>query len=189
VGPRGVYDEAKRFAEAMTLAYHRFHGLDTRIARIFNTYGPRMRPDDGRVISNFIVQALQGEDLTVFGDGMQTRSFCYVSDLVDGLVRLLLVEAGPQDEGVPLLGGIHGPINLGNPGEITVRVLAEKVLELTGSSSQIEWRPLPDDDPKRRCPVIARADRLLGWKPRVPLTEGLSATIDYFRGLVTPGLD
>ena len=171
VGPRGVYDEAKRFAEAITMAYHRFHGLDTRIVRIFNTYGPRMRPNDGRVVSNFIVQALRGEPLTVYGDGSQTRSFCYVDDLIDGIVRLF--ERGDAD-----------PTNIGNPKEFTVRQLAELVLRRTGSRSPIVERPLPIDDPKVRQPDIARARATLGWEPRISLDEGLQRTIEYFRTLV-----
>jgi len=171
VGPRGVYDEAKRFAEAITTAYHRYHGLDTRIVRIFNTYGPRMRPSDGRVVSNFIVQALRGEPLTVYGDGSQTRSFCYVDDLIDGIVRLF--DKGTGD-----------PTNLGNPHEFTVRQLAERVLAITGSRSPIVERPLPVDDPRVRRPDITRARALLGWEPRVPLDDGLRRTIEYFRGVV-----
>ena len=171
VGPRGVYDEAKRFAEAMTMAYHRYHDLDTRIVRIFNTYGPRMRPNDGRVVSNFIVQALQGQPLTLYGDGSQTRSFCYVDDLIEGIVRLF--EQGDAE-----------PTNIGNPKEFTVRQLAELVLQLTGSRSPIVERPLPVDDPKVRQPDITRARAALGWEPRVPLEEGLRRTIAYFRGLV-----
>ena len=170
VGPRGVYDEAKRFAEALTMAYHRYHGLDTRIVRIFNTYGPRMRPHDGRVVSNFIVQALHGEPLTVYGDGSQTRSFCYVDDLVTGIV--LLFERGDAD-----------PTNLGNPHEFTVRELAALVLKLTGSRSEIVERPLPVDDPRVRQPDIARVRETLGWEPKVGLEEGLRRTIDYFRRL------
>lgn len=170
VGPRGVYDEAKRFAEAITMAYHRSHGLDTRIVRIFNTYGPRMRPNDGRVVSNFIVQALRGEPLTVYGDGSQTRSFCYVEDLVEGIVRLF--ERGTAE-----------PTNIGNPHEFTVRQLAERVLALTGSRSQIVERPLPVDDPQVRQPDIAFARETLGWEPRVMLDEGLRRTIEYFRGV------
>jgi dTDP-glucose 4,6-dehydratase len=168
VGPRGVYDEAKRFAEAMTMAYHRYHGLDTRIARIFNTYGPRMRPHDGRVVSNFIVQALAGEPLTVYGDGSQTRSFCFVDDLIEGIVRLFA-------------HGDPDPVNLGNPAEHTVRELAELVLRLTGSASPLVERPLPVDDPKVRRPDITRARTLLGWEPRVSLEEGLRRTIAFFR--------
>jgi dTDP-glucose 4,6-dehydratase len=168
VGPRGVYDEAKRFAEALTMAYHRYHALDTRIVRIFNTFGPRMRPHDGRVVSNFIRQALGGEPLTVYGDGSQTRSFCYVEDLVEGIVRLF-------ERGTP------EPTNIGNPGEFTVRQLADHVLALTGSRSEIVHRPLPEDDPRVRQPDIARARELLGWEPCVPLDEGLSRTIAYFR--------
>ncbi|MEK6610187.1 MAG: GDP-mannose 4,6-dehydratase, partial [Gemmatimonadota bacterium] len=169
VGPRGVYDEAKRFAEALTMAYHRFHGVDTRIVRIFNTYGPRMRPRDGRVVSNFIVQALNGEPLTLYGDGSQTRSFCYVDDLVEGILRLF--ERGAAE-----------PTNIGNPVEFTVRQLAEKVLALTGSKSPIVREPLPEDDPKVRQPDISSARTLLGWEPRTDLDAGLAKTIDYFRG-------
>ena len=168
VGPRGVYDEAKRFAEAMTMAYHRFHGLDTRIVRIFNTFGPRMRPHDGRVVSNFIIQALKGEPLTIYGDGSQTRSFCYVDDLVEGIVRLW--ERGG-----------HDPINLGNPGEFTVRQLADRVIALTGSRSDVVHRPLPEDDPRVRQPDITRARERLQWEPRVALDEGLMRTIAFFR--------
>ncbi|HMV32451.1 MAG: UDP-glucuronic acid decarboxylase family protein [Gemmatimonadales bacterium] len=168
VGPRGVYDEAKRFAEAMTMAYHRYHGIDTRIIRIFNTYGPRMRARDGRVVSNFVVQALRGEPLTIYGEGQQTRSFCYVSDEVDGIYRLFMSDH-------------TDPTNIGNPNEFTVRQLAEKVLALTGSASKIESRPLPVDDPKVRQPDITKARTLLGWEPKVSLEEGLRHTIAYFR--------
>src|SRR6266576_110498 len=171
VGPRGVYDEAKRFAEAITMAYHRYHDLDTRIVRIFNTYGPRMRPHDGRVVSNFIVQALQGEPLTVYGDGSQTRSFCYVDDLIEGIVRLF--ERGGAE-----------PTNIGNPNEFTVRQLAELVLRLTGSRSAIVEQPLPTDDPKVRQPDIRHARETLDWEPRVSLEDGLRRTIEYFRGIV-----
>lgn len=171
VGLRGVYDEAKRFAEAMTTAYHRYHGVDTRIVRIFNTFGERMRPADGRVVSNFIVQALRGEPLTIYGDGSQTRSFCYVDDMVDGLVRLME-------------GGEGGPVNLGNPAEITIAEVAEKVIGLVGSGSGLETRPLPADDPARRCPDIGLARRALGWEPKVALEDGLRKTIEYFRGYV-----
>ncbi len=170
IGPRGVYDEAKRFAEALTMAYRRAHGVDTRIVRIFNTYGPRMRPGDGRVVSNFIVQALRGEPLTVYGDGAQTRSFCYVSDEVEGIYRLFLSD-------------VTGPVNIGNPDEFRVSELADLVLELTGSSSEIRHLPLPEDDPKVRQPDITRARELLDWEPQVPLREGLAQTIEYFRGL------
>ena len=170
IGPRGCYDEAKRFAEAMTMAYQRAQGVDTRIVRIFNTYGPRMRPGDGRVVSNFIVQALYGHPLTIYGDGSQTRSFCYVSDEVDGLFRLFL-----SDERMP--------VNIGNPNEFTVRQLAELVIELTGTKSEIISHPLPADDPKVRKPDITRAKELLGWEPSVQLREGLLRTIEYFRGL------
>jgi dTDP-glucose 4,6-dehydratase len=168
VGPRGVYDEAKRFAEAITMAYHRVHAVDTRIVRIFNTYGPRMRARDGRVVSNFVVQALTGEPLTMYGEGQQTRSFCYVSDLIDGIYRLF------QSEHVD-------PTNIGNPHEFTVRQLAEKVLALTGSSSSIVTRPLPTDDPKVRRPDITRARSLLGWEPVVSLDDGLRRTIAWFQ--------
>ena len=168
VGPRGVYDEAKRFAEAMTMAYHRYHGLDTRIVRIFNTYGPRMRMQDGRVVPNFILQALKGEPLTVYGQGEQTRSFQYVDDLVAGIGRLL--ESGE-----------HYPVNIGNPHEMTVLQFAKKILELTGSKSEIAYRPLPQDDPQVRQPDITKARKLLNWEPKVGLDEGLIKTIDYFR--------
>jgi dTDP-glucose 4,6-dehydratase len=171
VGPRGVYDEAKRFAEAMAMAYHRVHGVDIRIVRIFNTYGPRMRPNDGRVVSNFIVQALTGKPITVYGDGSQTRSFCYVDDLIDGVMAVF-------ERGDP------APINLGNPVEFTVRELADLVLRLTGSKSPIVFEPLPADDPKQRRPDITRARRLLGWEPKVALEEGLERTIGYFRELL-----
>jgi dTDP-glucose 4,6-dehydratase len=168
VGPRGVYDEAKRFAEAMTMAYHRYHGLDVRIVRIFNVYGPRMRPEDGRVVSNFIVQALLGKPLTVYGDGLQSRSFCYVDDEIRGFLALL-----DGDE--------TGPINIGNDGEFTVLELAALVLELTGSSSEIVHEPLPVDDPAQRKPDLTLARGLLGWEPTVPLREGLERTIPAFR--------
>lgn len=171
VGPRGVYDEAKRFAEAMVMAYHRYHNLDTRIVRIFNTYGTRMRPDDGRVISNFIVQALRGEPLTVYGDGSQTRSFCYVSDEVEGIYRLFMCDH-------------NGPMNIGNPHELTVREVADTILRLTSSSSQIEQRPLPEDDPKVRRPDITLARSVLGWEPAISLDDGLAKTIPYFRARV-----
>lgn len=171
VGPRSCYDEAKRFAEAMTMAYHRFHGVDTRIVRIFNTYGPRMRPRDGRVVSNFIVQALTGEPLTIYGNGSQTRSFCYVSDEVDGIYRLFM-------------NGDSEPTNIGNPNEFTVRQLAELVVELTGTTSKIELRPLPADDPKVRQPDITRARTMLDWEPLVPLREGVARTIEYFRAVL-----
>ncbi len=167
VGPRGVYDEAKRFAEAITMAYHTYHGLDTRIVRIFNTYGPRMRPRDGRVVSNFIVQALSGEPLTVYGDGSQTRSFCYVSDEVEGIYQLFMK-------------GDSRPTNIGNPVEYTVRQLAELVVELTGTQAPIVYEPLPADDPKVRKPDITRARTMLGWEPSVPVREGLLRTIEYF---------
>jgi dTDP-glucose 4,6-dehydratase len=193
IGARGVYDEAKRFAEAMTMAYHRYHGLDTRIVRIFNTFGPRMRPNDGRVVSNFIVQALQGKPLTVFGDGSQTRSFCYVDDLVSGIIALLMVESdksvGQRTDRTEFLSkqttdmpeSMHDPVNLGNPRELTVMEIAKLILALTGSRSVIQHQPLPVDDPKVRRPDIRRAKTLLGWEPRVPLEEGLARTIEYFR--------
>jgi dTDP-glucose 4,6-dehydratase len=171
VGPRGVYDEAKRFAEAMTMAYHRFHGVDVRIVRIFNTYGPRMRPGDGRVVSNFIVQALRNEPLTVYGDGSQTRSFCYATDEVDGIYRLFMSD-------------YVGPVNIGNPGEFTILELARKVIELTGSTSAIEHLPLPTDDPTVRRPDITIARERLGWEPTIQLEEGLRRTIPHFRRLV-----
>ena len=170
VGPRGVYDEAKRFAEAMTMAYHRYHKLDTRVVRIFNTYGPRMRPRDGRVVSNFIVQALAGEPITIYGDGSQTRSFCYVSDEVEGIYRLFM--SSDSD-----------PMSIGNPVEYTVRQLAEVVLEITGARVPIEMRPLPVDDPMVRQPDITRARAVLGWEPTVALRDGVARTIDYFRSL------
>ena len=171
IGPRGVYDEAKRFAEAMTMAYHRTHGVDTRIVRIFNTYGPRMRPNDGRVVCTFIPQALRGEPITVFGDGSQTRSFCYVDDEVDGILKLLA-----SDEVYP--------VNIGNPVEITIREFAEEVIKITGSKSQIVEKPLPEDDPKQRKPDISKAKRILGWEPKVDRTEGLRRTIEYFKSIM-----
>jgi dTDP-glucose 4,6-dehydratase len=171
VGPRGVYDEAKRFAEAMTMAYHRYHGIDTRIVRIFNTYGPRMRARDGRVVSNLVVQALRGEPLTIYGDGSQSRSFCYVSDLIDGIYRLFTSSR-------------VDPTNIGNPIEFTVLQLARLVKEMTGSSAEIIHRPLPVDDPKVRQPDISVARRVLSWEPAIPLREGLVRTIEYFRTIV-----
>ena len=168
IGPRGVYDEAKRFAEAMTMAYHREKGMDTHIVRIFNTYGPRMRLNDGRALPNFIYQALTGQPITVYGDGSQTRSFCYVSDLVEGIYRLM-----QSDE--------HLPTNIGNPQEITIREFAQRVKALTGSASEIVFKPLPQDDPKQRCPDITKAKKLLGWEPKVNLEEGLRHTLDYFK--------
>lgn len=168
IGPRGVYDEAKRFAEALTMAYHRVHGVDTRIARIFNTYGPRMRLDDGRVVPNFIGQALRGEPLTVYGDGSQTRSFCYSDDLIEGIYRLLL---STETE----------PVNLGNPAEMTILEFAHRINEAVGSKAGVVFKPLPADDPKRRQPDITRARRILGWEPRISLDEGLRHTIAYFR--------
>ncbi|MGE5819283.1 MAG: UDP-glucuronic acid decarboxylase family protein [Deltaproteobacteria bacterium] len=168
VGPRGVYDEAKRFAEAITMAYHRYHGLNTRIVRIFNTYGPRMRMRDGRVVPNFISQALKGEPITVYGEGQQTRSFQYIDDLVAGIHKLLEVDH-------------HLPVNIGNPHEMTVLEFAKKIIEITGSKSPIVYKPLPEDDPQVRQPDITKAKTLLGWEPKVTLDEGLAKTIDYFR--------
>ncbi len=168
VGPRGVYDEAKRFAEAMTMAYHRYHGIETRIVRIFNTYGPRMRLDDGRALPAFISQALKGEDVTVFGDGKQTRSFCFVSDLIDGIYRLLL-----SNESMP--------VNIGNPNEITIEDFAKEVIKLTGSKSKLVYHELPVDDPKVRQPDITRAKEILNWEPKVDRAEGLKITLDYFK--------
>jgi dTDP-glucose 4,6-dehydratase len=168
IGPRGVYDEAKRFAEAMTMAYHRFHGVETRIIRIFNTYGPRMRLEDGRAIPSFITQALRGEDISVFGDGSQTRSFCFISDLVEGIYHVLM-------------SGETRPVNLGNPQELTILELAKAIVRLTGSQSKIVYTPLPQDDPKRRQPDITRASQLSGWEPKVEFAEGLRETIAYFR--------
>ena len=168
IGPRGVYDEAKRFAEAMTMAYHRYHHVDTKIVRIFNTYGPRMRLRDGRVVPAFIGQALTGEPLTIFGDGSQTRSFCYVSDLIDGIYRLMMSD-------------FHEPVNIGNPREMTIKEFAEEIIRITGSKSGIEYRPLPVDDPKVRQPDITRAKKILGWEPKVLFEDGISTTIEYFR--------
>jgi dTDP-glucose 4,6-dehydratase len=171
IGPRGCYDEAKRFAEAMTMAYHRFHNVDTKIVRIFNTYGPRMRLEDGRVVPAFIGQALQGQSLTVFGDGSQTRSFCYVSDLIDGIYRLSQ-------------SNYHEPVNIGNPGEMTVLQFAKAILDKTASKSVIDYRPLPVDDPKVRQPDISLAKQLLGWEPKISLDEGIEKTVDYFRAFL-----
>ncbi len=168
VGPRGVYDEAKRFGEAMTVAYHRYHGLDTKIVRIFNTYGPRMRIHDGRAVPAFISQALRNEDVTVFGDGRQTRSFCYISDLVDGIIRLML-------------SAENDPINIGNPAEMTIEEIARVIIEMTGAKSRIVYEPLPVDDPKVRRPDITRARTILGWEPKVDLRQGLTSTIEYFK--------
>jgi dTDP-glucose 4,6-dehydratase len=168
IGPRGVYDEAKRFAEAMTTAYHRFHGVDAKIVRIFNTYGPRMRLRDGRAVPAFMSQALTGEDVTIFGSGKQTRSFCYVSDLVDGIIRLMQ-------------SNVNDPVNIGNPQEMTIEDIARMIIKLTGSKSQIVYRPLPEDDPKVRQPDITRARTLLGWEPKVGLEEGLTRTLEYFK--------
>lgn len=168
VGPRGVYDEAKRFAEALTMAYHRYHGVDTKIVRIFNTYGPRMRPKDGRAIPTFVPQALKNEAITIFGDGSQTRSFCYVDDLVEGIYRLLVSD-------------INDPINIGNPHEMTIKQMAEMVLKVTGSKSKLIYKSLPIDDPKVRQPNISQAKALLGWEPKVGLEEGLKKTVEWFR--------
>lgn len=171
IGVRGVYDEAKRFAEAMTMAYHRYHAVDSKIIRIFNTYGPRMRLDDGRVLPNFVGQALRGESLTIYGDGTQTRSFCYVDDLVEGICRLLVTE-------------FHEPVNLGNPDEITILQFAQEILSHTGSTSALVFKPLPQDDPRVRRPDIGRARRLLGWEPKIDRQEGLRRTLEYFRSRV-----
>jgi dTDP-glucose 4,6-dehydratase len=173
IGPRGVYDEAKRFAEALTMAYHRYHGVDTKIIRIFNTYGPRMRLRDGRVVPAFIGQALTGEPLTIFGDGSQTRSFCYVSDLIDGMFRLVMSD-------------FHEPVNIGNPREMTIKEFGEHIIRITGTHSKLEYRPLPVDDPKVRQPDIGRARSILGWEPKVDFEEGIRHTIQYFRGRVGP---
>ncbi len=171
IGPRSVYDEAKRFAEAMTFAYHRAHSVDTKIVRIFNTYGPRMRVNDGRAVPAFASQALRNEDVTIFGDGTQTRSFTYVSDLVDGIIRLMLSRE-------------HGPINIGNPREMTIKEIGETIIRMTGSRSRLIYQPLPQDDPKQRRPDITLARTKLGWEPKVPLEEGLVTTLEYFRGKV-----
>jgi dTDP-glucose 4,6-dehydratase len=171
IGPRGVYDEAKRFAEAITMAYHRYHGLDTKIVRIFNTYGPRMRVKDGRAVPNFIAQALRGEDVTIFGSGEQTRSFCYITDLVDGILRLA---ASSEND----------PVNIGNPHEMSIEAIARTIIAMTGSTSKLVFKPLPTDDPKVRRPDITRARTLLGWEPKVALEDGLTATIEYFRSKV-----
>ncbi|NIK74787.1 dTDP-glucose 4,6-dehydratase [Thermonema lapsum] len=173
IGPRGVYDEAKRYQEAITMAYHRVHGLETRIVRIFNTYGPRMRMDDGRVLPAFMSQALRGEDLTVFGDGSQTRSFCYVDDLIEGIFRLLMSD-------------YPYPMNIGNPEEITIKEFAEEIIRLTGSRSKISYRPLPQDDPKQRRPDISKARKILGWEPKVSRSEGLRCTLEYFKAKLQP---
>ena len=174
IGPRGVYDEAKRFAEAMTMAYHRYHGMDTKIVRIFNTYGPRMRLRDGRVVPAFIGEALSGEPLTVFGDGSQTRSFCYCSDLIDGIFKL------SQSD-------FHEPVNIGNPREMTIKQFAEEIIRITGAKSGIAYKPLPVDDPKVRQPDIGRAKKVLGWEPQVRFEDGIVRTIDYFRGCLERG--
>ena len=172
IGPRGVYDEAKRFAEAITTAYHRYHGLDTKIVRIFNTYGPRMRLHDGRAVPAFMSQALRGEDVTIFGSGTQTRSFCYVTDLIDGILRLME-------------SALNEPVNIGNPHEMTIEEIARTIIRMTGSSSKLVYRPLPEDDPKVRQPDITKARTLLGWEPKVSLEEGLTKTLEYFRTKVT----
>jgi len=176
IGPRGVYDEAKRFQESITMAYHRFHGLETRIARIFNTYGPRMRLNDGRVIPAFIGQALRGEDLTIFGDGLQTRSFCYVDDQIEGIYRLLLSD-------------YSDPVNIGNPDEITIKDFAEEILKLTGTDQEIVYKELPADDPLKRQPDISRAKEVLGWEPKVSRSEGMKITYNYFKSLSTEELE
>jgi dTDP-glucose 4,6-dehydratase len=176
IGPRGVYDEAKRFAEAMTVAYHRYHGVDAKIVRIFNTYGPRMRVNDGRAVPAFMSQALRNEDVTIFGDGSQTRSFCYVSDLVDGIIKLMHSKT-------------NDPVNIGNPHEMTIEEIAKTIVRMTGSKSKLVYKPLPTDDPKVRQPDITRARTILGWEPKVSLEQGLTSTIAYFRqklGVVAP---
>jgi dTDP-glucose 4,6-dehydratase len=173
VGPRSVYDEAKRYAEALVMAYHRSRGVNTHLVRIFNTYGPRLHPSDGRVISNFMMQALRGEPLTIYGDGSQTRSFCYVSDLIEGILRLSRSEE-------------HLPVNIGNPNEFTILECAQAVLEATGSKSELCFESLPEDDPTRRCPDIAKARTLLGWEPRIMLPEGLAKSLDFFKSRATP---
>ena len=176
VGPRSVYDEAKRFAEALTMAYHRAHGVNTHLVRIFNTYGPRLHPSDGRVISNFMMQALRGEPLTVYGDGRQTRSFCYVDDLIEGIIRL-----SRSDE--------HLPVNIGNPDEFTILECAQTVLEVTGSKSELRFEPLPTDDPTRRKPDITKARAILGWEPRITLKDGLTRSLDFFTAMLTADRD
>jgi len=176
IGPRSCYDEGKRCAETLFFDYRRQHNLDIRIARIFNTYGPNMHPNDGRVVSNFIVQALKGEAITIYGDGLQTRSFCYVDDLVEGLIRLM---EAPD--------GVTGPINLGNPGEFTIKELAEQVIAATGAGTELTFKPLPEDDPLQRCPDISLAKETLDWAPTIPLADGLARTIDYFRGVLSEG--
>ena len=190
IGPRSCYDEGKRVAETLFFDYYRQNKVDIKVVRIFNTYGPRMHPDDGRVVSNFIMQALKGEDLTVYGDGSQTRSFCYVDDMVDGIIRMMEYEENPikpedpHDYTQPSLSGFPGPVNLGNPQEITILELAEKIIDLTGSSSKIVFKPLPKDDPVRRKPDIALAREKLNWAPQSSLEEGLQGTIEYFEELV-----
>jgi UDP-glucuronate decarboxylase len=181
IGIRSCYDEGKRAAETLFFDYHRQHGLDIRVARIFNTYGPRMHPNDGRVVSNFIVQALRGEDLTIFGEGLQTRSFCYVEDLVDGIIRFMDLSRGDEAPGFP------GPLNIGNPVEFTIRALAEKIIALTGAPSKLVFKPLPSDDPMQRKPDITKARELLAWEPRVGLDQGLERTIGYFDSLLSKG--
>lgn len=198
IGPRGVYDEAKRFAEAITMAYHRYHGLDARIVRIFNTFGPRMREEDGRAISNFIVQALKERPLTVYGDGSQTRSFCYIDDMVEGIIKVLLKEPDKTFEERMnrenflykskklYRNSIHDPINLGNPHEFSILDIAQMVLKLTGSQSSIEFKPLPVDDPKVRRPDINKAIEILNWQPKTSLNDGLKKTIEYFKKILAP---
>jgi UDP-glucuronate decarboxylase len=176
IGPRSCYDEGKRCAETLFFDYHRQHGLEIKVVRIFNTYGPRMHPNDGRVVSNFIVQALTGKPITIYGDGLQSRSFCYVDDLIEGFVRFMNAPAS-----------LTGPINLGNPGEFTMKQLAELTIELTGSRSQLTYAPLPQDDPRQRRPDISQAQRELGWSPNIPLRDGLARTIAYFEGLLSSG--
>ncbi len=190
IGKRSCYDEGKRVAETFFFDYLRQNKVDVKVVRIFNTYGPKMRPDDGRVISNFIVQALAGRDITIYGDGSQTRSFCYVDDLVEGMIRMMDYETGEYvrecDYTRPFLSGFPGPLNLGNPEETSVAVLAEKIIAITGSPSKLVFESLPEDDPRRRCPDIAKAKKHLGWEPKVPLQEGLTRAIDYFRQYPAP---
>lgn len=182
IGPRACYDEGKRCAETLCFDYHRQHNLDVRVVRIFNTYGPRMHPNDGRVVSNFIIQALKGQPITLYGDGMQTRSFCFVSDLIDGFLRFMDMPSGADSA-----AGYPGPINLGNPNEFTIRQLAEKVIEITGSRSVLEYKPLPQDDPMQRKPDIGRAQQRLDWEPQVQLEEGLIKTTEYFEKMLAAG--
>ncbi len=184
IGRRSCYDEGKRVAETLFFDYLRQNKVDIKVVRIFNTYGPRMRPDDGRVVSNFIIQAMRGRDITIYGDGSQTRSFCYVEDLIEGMIRMMDYETGECDREIdytkPSLSGFPGPLNLGNPHEITIRTLAEKIIEIVGSRSQLVFEPLPEDDPRRRCPDITKAKDMLAWEPHISFEEGLQKTVDHF---------